>query len=73
MSDFVKGVGLPASLGVIAANILDVNSAVTTGMAAAAAAAPTVAEAIRNRQTGRSAARAHDLYYLYQVGRRLSS
>ena len=73
VSDFVKGVGLPAGVTVFSANMLDLNTAVTTGLAsAAAAAAPTVAEALRSRQKeGQS--RGHDLYYLYEVNRQLSS
>jgi hypothetical protein len=71
VSDFVKGVGLPAGVTVFSANMLDLNTAVTTGLAGAAAAAPTVTEALRSRQEGRAAARAHDLYYLYEVDRQL--
>lgn len=71
ISDFVKGVGLPAGVTVFSANMLDLSTAVTASLAGTAAAAPTVAEAVRNRQEGRAAARANDLYYLYEVNRQL--
>lgn len=73
VSDFVKGGWLPAGVMVFSANMLDLNTAVTTSLAGAAAAAPTVAEAVRSRQDGRAGARAHDLYYLYEVNRQLRS
>lgn len=72
LSDFVKGGWLPAGLAVLSANVLDLSTAVTTGLAGASAAAPTVAKGLLARQEGKAAARAHDLYYLYEVERRLA-
>lgn len=74
LGDFVKGGWLPGGgMFVFSANVLDLNTALSTGLAGAAAVAPTVAKAASNRQTGRAAARVNDLYYLYEVNRKLGS
>lgn len=73
LGDFVTGIGLPAGLTVFSANMLDLNTALSTGLTGAAAAAPTIAKAVNSRQAGRAEARAHDLYYLYEVNRKLGS
>ena len=73
LSDFAKGVAMPAGLTVFSANMLDVGTAVATGLAGVAAVAPTVTGALLKRQEGRASARTHDLYYLYEVNRRLST
>jgi hypothetical protein len=71
LANFVKGMGPAAGLGVIAANAMDLGMAVSAGLTAGAAAGPSVAKALLARQQGRAAARANDLYYLYETGRRL--
>lgn len=73
LPDFAKGGWLPAGLMLFSANMLDLNTALTTGLTGAAAAAPAVTKAVVNRQKGRAEVRTHDLYYLYEVNRRLSS
>jgi hypothetical protein len=74
LSKFVKGDIVPAGgLTIITANAFDVSTAVTAGLTATSALTPTAAKAIKARQEGRAAARAHDLYYLYAVNRRLKS
>jgi hypothetical protein len=59
LGDFVTGIGLPAGLTVFSANMLDLNTALSTGLTGAA---PTIAKPVNNRQAGRAEARAHDLY-----------
>lgn len=73
LGDFVKGVGLPAGLTVFSADMLDLNTALSKGLAGAAATAPTVAKAVLSRQAVRAKARTHDLYYLYEVNRKFGS
>jgi hypothetical protein len=73
LSKFVKGDMVPAGgLTIITASALDVSTAVTAGLGAMVSITPTAAKAFKARQEGRAAARAHDLYYLYEVDRRLS-
>lgn len=73
VSDFARGVAMPAGLTVWSANMLDVGTAVAAGLSGVAAVAPTITGALLKRQEGRASARSHDLYYLYEVDRRLSS
>jgi hypothetical protein len=73
LGKFVKGDTLPAAgLTIISANALDLGTAITAGLTATSAMTPTAAKALKARQEGRAAARAHDLYYLYEVNRRLA-
>ena len=71
--DFVKGVAAPAVLTVFSANMLDLGTAVAAGLTGAAASGPTITGALIKRQEGQSIARSHDLYYLYEVDRRLGT
>ena len=73
LSKFVKGSMVPAGgVTLIASNAFDVSTAVTAGLSATAAITPTAAKALKARHEGRAAARAHDLYYLYEADRRLN-
>jgi hypothetical protein len=71
LSNFVKGIGLPAGLGIYTANVFDLSTAVTAAVTAGTAVTPTVAKGLLARADGRAIAKAHDLYYLYEVDRRL--
>lgn len=73
LSDFSIGTWLPAGLAILSANVFDLGAAVSTTLTAGTALAPTVAKGLMNRSQGRAAARSHDLYYLYEVDRRLGS
>ncbi|VEP41814.1 hypothetical protein TLA_TLA_02899 [Tessaracoccus lapidicaptus] len=66
-ADFAKGVLLPTALGVFTADALEVNGVVGI---AAGVITPAVA-AVRQRSVGRATARRNDLFYLYEVNRRL--
>jgi hypothetical protein len=75
LSNFVKGRWVPAALAVVSANVFDMGTVLELGLKAArasAAVAPTVAKGLIAGADGRSKARAQDLYYLYEVDRRLS-
>lgn len=71
LTDFAKGVATPAAVGLISANVLDLGNAVASGLTGAAAVGQTVATATLARNQGKASAEAHDLYYLYEVERRL--
>jgi hypothetical protein len=71
LSSFVKGSWLPAGVTLFSANIFDLSTAVTAGLTAASTGGPTMAKALVARGRGRAEARTHDLYYLYEVNRRL--
>jgi hypothetical protein len=71
ISNVAKGT-LAAGVGVFAANALDLGTTISTGIAAGSALAPTAVQAILARREGRAEARAHDLFYLYEVDRRLN-
>jgi hypothetical protein len=74
LSNFVKGGMLPAAaITIFSANVLDLGTALTAGLAGGSAVAPTVARALLARQRGRADAQLHDLYYVYEVRRRLTS
>jgi hypothetical protein len=74
LSKFVKGDIVPAGgLTLITASAFDVSTAITAGLTATSAITPTAAKAFRARLEGRAAARAHDLFYLHAVDKRLSS
>lgn len=70
ISQFVTGPIL-GGLAVIAANALDVNAALTAALGVGTASLPAVTRAFSARKKGRDAAKAHDLYYLYAVGKEL--
>jgi hypothetical protein len=70
ISNVLKGT-LAAGVGVFAANAFDLGTTISTGIAAGSALAPTAVKAVQERQKGRAGARAHGLFYLYEVDRRL--
>lgn len=72
LSSFVKGSWLPAGIAIFSANAFDLSAAVTAGLTAVSAGGPTVAKGVLARGRGRAEARTHDLYYLYEVDRRLT-
>lgn len=71
IAQFVKGAVPRGGLTVLAANAFDVNTAVTAGLTAGAAAIPIAARALTARKKGRTAAQANDLYYLHAVDQEL--
>jgi hypothetical protein len=74
LGDFVKGRSIPTGLTIFSANVLDVGDVLAMGLNAAGAGmalAPAVAKGLLARADGRAKAKAHDLYYLYEVDRRL--
>jgi hypothetical protein len=74
LDNFVKGGILPRSfLTIISADVLDLGNLLSATITAGAAVTPTMAKALIARHEGRAAARAHDLFYLYEAGRRLDS
>jgi hypothetical protein len=75
LGDFVKGRSIPTGLTIFSANVLDIGDVLSIGLNAAGAgmaAAPAIAKGLLARADGRAKAKAHDLYYLYEVDRRLS-
>jgi hypothetical protein len=72
LSSFVDGTWLRAGVAVVSADVVDLGRAVTAAVAAGTAIAPTVVKGLRSRATGRAEAKAHDLFYLYEVDRRLA-
>ena len=72
LSDFVKGSWLPAGLAIFSADVFNLSTAVTAAVAAGSAVTPSVAKSLIARGNGMAEARAHDLYYLYEVDRRLN-
>jgi hypothetical protein len=72
LSEFVNGSWLRAGLVIFSANVFDLSTAVAASLTAGSAVAPTVVKGLLARQRGRSETRAHDLYYLYEVDRRLT-
>jgi hypothetical protein len=71
LATFIRGTGPAAALGVVAANTMDLETALSAGVTLGAAVAPSVAQALVARQNERSAAQTHDLFYLYETNRRL--
>jgi len=72
ISNFVSGGWLRAGVAIFSGDVLDLGTAVTAGITALSTAAPTAASGVLARQRGRAEARTHDLYYLYEVDRRLT-
>jgi hypothetical protein len=73
VSNLVKGGNLPAGgIAVITANAFDLGTAISAGIAGGSALAPTGTKALLARHEGRAKARGNDLYYLYEVDRRLT-
>jgi hypothetical protein len=71
ITSFVKGT-LGAGIGVITANAFDLGTTISAGIAAGGAIGPPAIDALIARHEERAAARAHDLYYLYEVDRRFA-
>ena len=71
LSSFVDGTWLRAGVALISAEVVDLGAAVMAAVTAGTAVAPTVVKGVRSRADGRAEARAHDLFYLYEVDRRL--
>ncbi len=74
LGDFVKGRSIPTGLTIFSANVLDIGDVLAMGLNAAGAGmavAPAVAKGLLARADGRAKAKSHDLYYLYEVNRRL--
>lgn len=72
LGDFAKGTWLPAALAVAAGATFDLGTAVTAGLTGLAVSSPTIGQTIKARLDNKDAARRHDLFYLYEVDRRLS-
>lgn len=73
IAQFVKGAVGRGGLAVVAANVFDVNTAVTAGLTAGAAAVPIALRAVTAQKKGRAAAAANDLYYLHEVDQKLGT
>ncbi len=72
LGSFLKGSGLPAGITVLTAQALDVGGALMAASTAAAAAAPPVMKAAIAKRKALTQSKRHDLYYLYEVDRRLA-
>ncbi len=73
LAQFVGGTFTRGGVIVLAANTLDVNAVLTTGLAAASASIPVVARALSSRKKARDTAKGNDLYYLYAVDQKLQN
>lgn len=73
LAQFVGGTFTRGGVIVLAANTLDVNAVLTTGLAAASASIPIVARALSSRKKARDTAKGNDLYYLYAVDQKLQN
>lgn len=73
LAQFVGGTFTRGGLTVLAANTLDVNAVLTTGLAAASASIPIVARALSSRKKERATEKGNDLYYLYAVDQKLQN
>jgi hypothetical protein len=71
ITSLVKGT-LGAGIGVITANAFDLGTTISAGITAGGAIGPPAVGALIARYERRSEARANDLYYLYEIDRRLS-
>jgi hypothetical protein len=70
-SNLVKGTLPGAAIGLFTANTFDLETAISRGITAGSTLAPSAVKALQERRKGRAAARANDLFYLYEVDRRL--
>jgi hypothetical protein len=71
ISNLMKGT-LGAGIGLFTANAFDLGTTISAGITAGSAIAPPGVGALLALQKGRDEARAHDLFYLYEVDRKLN-
>jgi hypothetical protein len=72
LSNFAKGGWLPAGVAIITADVFDLSKAVAAAVTTGSAVTPTITKSLIARGRARTEARDRDLYYLYEVDRRLS-